>query len=73
MVLDSTVEKLCALGCNVIVNYSDYLPASLEKFTAISAKKNGTLTIKKCSKALPTSLERLAAIGKEHVTLDLTE
>jgi len=72
-VMSTTIEKLCAIGCNVTINYSDYVPTSLEKFAAIIVKTNGILTIRKCSKAVSTSLEKIAAIGKEHVTLDFTE
>lgn len=71
--LSTSIERLCALGCNITINYSDYPLTSLERFASIISRTNGTLTIKKCSKALSTSLERLAAIGKEHVMFDLTE
>lgn len=69
----TTIERLCSLGCNVTINYSDYISTSIERFASIIAKTNGTLTIRRCSKALSTSLEKIASIGKEHITLDFTE
>lgn len=71
--LPYTIEKLCAIGCNLIINYQDYLPASLEKFAAIISRTNGIITIKNCSNALPASLEKIASLGKEHVKFDFTE
>ena len=71
--MPTTIEKLCSLGCNVTINYSDYILTSLEKFALIIVKTNGTLTIRRCSKAVSASLEKIASIGKEHVTLDFTE
>lgn len=67
-----TIEKLCSIGCNVTINSSDYSAISLEKYAAIMAKKNGILTIKNCSIISSITLEKLAAIGKEHIVLDFT-
>lgn len=72
-VLSTTIERLCSIGCNITVNYSDYISTTLERFATIISKTNGTLTIKGCSKAMSNTLERIAAIGKEHITLDFTE
>lgn len=68
-----TIEKLCNSGCNVVVNASDYASISLEKFASIIVKSNGHLTIKNCDTVSSITLEKLASIGRGHITLDFTE
>lgn len=72
-VLSSVIEKLCTTGCNVTVNYPDYLQSQIENFVSLTVKANGHITIKNCTKALTSSLEKLASLGKDHITIDFTE
>ena len=68
----TTIEKLCSLGCNITISSSNYSSTSLEKFATITSGGNGILTIKICSSISTGTLEKLATIGKEHITLDFT-
>lgn len=72
-ILAQSLKKLCTSGCNIVINYSDYLQSSIEDCVLCVVKANGHITIKNCSVALTSSLEKLAAIGKGHITLDFTD
>lgn len=73
MQLATSIEKLCALGGNVVISADGYLPSNLEKFAALSHKNGGTLTIKNCDKLFQGNLEKIVCIGKNNVTLDFTK
>ncbi|MBQ6787539.1 MAG: hypothetical protein IJO85_07450 [Lachnospiraceae bacterium] len=66
------LEKLCSTGCSIVLNFSDCSAISLEKLVSLTKKSNGHITIKNCQNASSLLLEKLATLGKEHITIDFT-
>ncbi len=71
MFMPQTIERLILRGGNVTLSASGFMPQTLERFAALSAQADVTLTLKDCSGFMPQTLERIAAIGKGKVVFVL--
>lgn len=68
-----SIEKIISLGGGVSIDASKYLPISLERFAAFASQTGATIIMRNCDGFLPTSLERIAALGKGRVIFEFSK
>lgn len=73
MILPTSIERIISFGGGFIINSSDYLPTTLERFATIAAISGAKITINVNSILLPTSMERIASFGKGNVIFNITK
>lgn len=68
--LVSTLLELSQKGVNMVVDAKVLMSSTLESLAMNCAKSGGTLYLKNADALFVSVLQRLATIGKNHVTFD---
>ncbi|MFZ2310669.1 MAG: hypothetical protein WAW11_03930 [Patescibacteria group bacterium] len=71
MFLPTSLERIISLGGGIDIDASTFMPYSLERFAALASSSGATIILRNCSSLLPSSMERIASLGRGRVIFKL--